>query len=351
MSAWRAQKFYCLNTINNINRDYNDEQFDKIKNSFNKKANKLINNKKLRWAKKFEFMEALKTQTTRRLNKLINQNNINYDLYDVETFNEPSIFEQLKCIKINEPNDINGFYQFIITKDIPKEQPKFKDNNEPIEEFIFKCESEQQIKKDLKRFLKHIKFPSKVLIRFKGVVETATEENNYEYYDLRVKNGRYTTTSIINNVNDINTFVNNNIHQGIQTSINNFIETNSKSKLCVIYGLELSVYPLGLIGEFIPEITMKYESMNKKLKLYNCNDNLCFFAAYVYYLIDIGFINVKNSSPLSNQFRSCLKKVFTDFYDIDNSNFNNYKGINEEDILKFCDKFDLKIIVYNFNEN
>ena len=87
MSNWRAQKFYCLNTINNINRDYNDEQFDEMKNSFNKKANKLINNKKLRWAKKYEFMEALKTQTVRRLNRLINQNNINYDLYDVETFN------------------------------------------------------------------------------------------------------------------------------------------------------------------------------------------------------------------------------------------------------------------------
>ena len=368
MSNWRAQKFYCLNTINNINRDYNDEQFDKIKNSFNKKANKLINNKKLRWAKKFEFMEALKTQTVRRLNRLINESNINYDLEDVEVFNEPSIFEQLKCIKINEPNDINGFYQFIISKDIPDKQPTYKDNNEPIEEFIFKCESEQQIKKDLKRFLKHIKFPSKVLIRFKGVVETLIDEDNYEYYDLRVKNGRYTTTSIINNINDINTFVNNNIHQGIETSINNFIQTNSKSKLCVIYGLELSVYPLGSIGEFIPEITTKYESMNKKLKVYNCNDNLCFFAAYVYYLIDIGIIRVKNSSPLSNQFRSCLKKVFNDFYNsaragdlrtdyynsvfpAGNTDFNNYKGINEEDILKFCDKFDLKIIVYNFSEN
>ena len=297
-------------------------------------------------------MEKLKVQTTRKLNRLINKNSINYDLYDTEVFNEPSIFEQFKCIKINEPNDINGFYQFIITKDIPKHQPKYKNNNEPIEEFIFKCESEQQIKKDLKKFLKHIKFPSKVLIRFKGVVETAIDEEYYEYYDLRVKNGRFTTASIINNVNDINIFINNNIHEGIETSINNFIQTNSKSKLCVIYALELSVYPLGSIGEYIPEITIKYESMNKKLKVYNCNDNLCFFAAYVYYLIDIGFINVKNSSPLSNQFRSCLKKVFNDFYNsvfpAGNPDFNNYKGINEEDILKFCNKFDLKIIVYNF---
>ena len=49
MSNWRAHKFYCLNTINKINRDYNDyndEQFEKIKKSFNKEANKIINNKK-----------------------------------------------------------------------------------------------------------------------------------------------------------------------------------------------------------------------------------------------------------------------------------------------------------------
>ena len=258
----------------------------------------------------------------------------------------------MKCIKINEPNDLNGFYQFIITKDIPKDQPVYKDNGEPIEEFIFKCESEQQIKRDLKKFLKHIKFPSKVLIRYKGVVETPTDEQ-YDYYDLRVKQGRYTTASIINNIGDIKLFLNETIHQGIQTAINNFIQTNSKSKLCVIYALELSVYPLGSIGEYIPEITLKYESMNKKLKVYNCNDNLCFFAAYIYYLIDIGIIRVKNSSPLSNQFRACIKKVFNDFYDEhkDNQDFNNYKGINDEDILKFCDKFDLKIVVYNYDQN
>ena len=100
--------------------------------------------------------------------------------------------------------------------------------------------------------------------------------------------------------------------------------------------------------------------MNKKLKIYNCADNLCFFAAYVYYLIDAQTFNIKNQSPLSNQFRSCLKKVFNDFYSQatersylsdESQNFNNYKGINDDEIIKFCDKYDLKIIVYNFNEN
>ena len=345
----------CLSTIDKVNNQFNKlnvEGINKIQKSFNRRVDKILNNKKLKWIYKDIEMDKLEVQTKRRINRYINNHNI------VEGFENDNIFEEIKCIKINEPNDINGFYQFISTRDIPQDQPKFTNKNEriedaklrePIEEFIFKCESEIQIKKDLKEFLKHIYFPSKVLIRFQGVVETQTDDDKYEYYDLKVKNGRYTTTSIIKNVNDIKTFVNNNIHNGINTSINNFIQTNSKSKLCVIYGLVLSVYPLGSIGEFIPEISLKFGSMIKKLRIYNCGDNLCFFAAYVYYLIDIGMLKVKNPSPLNYQFRSYLKKVFNDFYY--GLDFNNYKGINEEDILKFCDKYDLKIVVYNFNEN
>ena len=361
MSNWRTYKKYCFHVIDKMNNQYFNkyqdiEGFDELQKSFTRKSNRIINEKKLKWKKRQHIFKALQKQTVRRAERLINDNNINNDLYDVEALIEPSIFEQLKCIKINEPNDINGFYQFIITKDIPEQQPKYKNNNEPVIDFIFKCESEKQIKHDLKKFLKHIHFPSKVLIRFQGVVETLVEDDNYEYYDLRVKNGRYTTTSIIQSLEDINKCVNNNIHDGINTAINNFVQTNSKSKLCAIYGLELSVYPLGSIGEFIPEISFKFGSMIKKLKIYNCGDNLCFFAAYVYYLIDIGILHLKNPSPLNNQFRSCLKKVFNDFYvsvfpDGSTEDFNNYKGINDNDIIKFCDKYDLKIVVYNFNEN
>ena len=252
--------------------------------------------------KRVKLIRLLRKQTIRRAERLINENNILYDLNDID------MFEEFKCIKINEPNDIIKFYNFVSTKEIPNEIPIIKNNNEPIEEYEFKCESEKQIKHDLKEFLKHIHFPSKVLIRFHGVVETLIDDNYYEYYDLRIKNGRYTTAFIINNYDDIKTFVNEVLNNGINTSINNFVQTNSKSKLCVIYGLELSVYPLGSIGEFIPEINIKYSSMYKKLKLYNCNDNLCFFAAYVYYLIDIGILKIKNPSPLNNQFRSCVKK-------------------------------------------
>ena len=123
MSNWRPYKFYCLNTIDKINNTYfnnNDENLIKIQNSFNRKANKLINDKKLRWIQKSNIMERLETRTLRRINRLNNQNNINYDLFDTEIFNEPSIYEQLKCIKINEPHDLNSFYQFITNKDIPK---------------------------------------------------------------------------------------------------------------------------------------------------------------------------------------------------------------------------------------
>ena len=336
---------YCLNTIDKLNSTYfSDNTFEGLKKSFHRNTNKILNSK-YKWNDKAYLIRRYKQKFERKIKRTLTQRNINYNLDDVEIFNEPNVFQQMKGIKINEPNDINGFYQFLITKEIPDgathlgeaQQPKYKNTDEPIEEYFFKCESEQQIKKDLKKFLRCIKFPSKILIRFKGVVETPLDDDNYGYYDLLVKNGRYTTVSIINNINNINTFVNNKLHEAIETAINNFIETNSKSKLCVIYGLELSVYPLGSVGEYIPEITTKYENMSKKLRVYNCNDGLCFFAAYVYYLMDIGFINIKNPSPLSNLFRSSLKKVFNDYYD-ENNDFNNYKGINEEDILKFCDK-------------
>ena len=307
MSDWRTHKKYCLNKIDLINKKLvkrNDiEGFNELQNSFKRKSNKIINTKKLTWAKKRRIINKLERQTVRRANRLINENNVFYDLKDVD------IFQEFKFIKINEPNDILKFYNFISTKEIPKDIPKIqKQLLEPIEEYEFKCESEKQIKHDLKEFLKHIHFPSKVLIRFLGVVETLIDDETYEYYDLRIRNGRYTTTAIINNVNDIIKFVKETLTEGINTSINNFIETNSKSKLCVIYGLQLSVYPLGLTGEFIPEINTKYSSMFKKLKIYNCNDNLCFFAAYIYYLCNIGILKIKNPSPLNNQFRSCIKK-------------------------------------------
>jgi len=355
MSNWRYDKFYCLNLINDINKQYfnkyqDNNDFGKLQKSFTRKSNRILNSKKLKWSERRFIFDALEKQTVRKAERLINDMNRFEDLNEIDTF------EEIKCIKINEPNDLQAFYQFIISKEIPTEQPKYNNNNEPVEGFIFKCESERQIKRDLKEFLKHIHFPSKVLIRFQGVVETLVEDEKYEYYDLRIKQGRYTTASIIQSIQDIKNTVNNNIHDGINTAINNFVETNSKSKLCVIYGLELSVYPLGSIGEFIPEISFKFGNMIKRLKIYNCGDNLCFFAAYVYYLIDIGILHLKNPSPLNNQFRSCLKKVFDEYYNDSTPtgvqlNFNNYKGINDNDIIKFCDKYDLKIIVYNFNES
>ncbi len=154
MSYWRKYKKYYLNSI----EKFNNNNYVDIQKSFNKESTNIMNDKKLTWKKRAILMHGLKKSTLRKINRFDNNNNINYDLDDVEAFNEPTIFEQLKCIKINEPNDLNGFYQFIITKDIPKDQPVYKDNGEPIEEFIFKCESEQQIKRDLKKFLKHIKF-------------------------------------------------------------------------------------------------------------------------------------------------------------------------------------------------
>ena len=186
--SWRNHKNYCLSVMDKFDNNYkqfeNIEGFKKIRNSFKRNSNKIIRLKRTRWIDKHKAINKYERHIERRILRFVNEHNTNFDLDDVEAFNEPNIFEQLKCIKINEPNDLNGFYQFIIKKDIPTDgakhlseaqQPKFIDNNEPIEEFIFKCESEKQIKKDLKKFLKHIKFPSKVLIRFKGVVETPVE--------------------------------------------------------------------------------------------------------------------------------------------------------------------------------
>ena len=262
MSDWRTHKKYCLNKIDSINKKLtkreNIEGFNELQNSFNRKSNKIINTKKLKWVQKRRIINLLEKQTYRRGRRILNENNVFYDLKDV------NVFEQFKFIKINNPNDMFKFYNFISTKEIPNDTPKIENNNEPIEEYEFKCESEKQIKHDLREFLKHIHFPSKILIRFLGVVETLIDDESYEYYDLRIRNGRYTTTAIINNVNDINKFVKETLTEGINTSINNFIETNSKSKLCVIYGLQLSVYPLGLTGEFIPEINTKYSTMFKK---------------------------------------------------------------------------------------
>ena len=168
--SWRQSKKYCLNTVDDLNKTYfNDNQFENLKNSFHRTTNKILNSK-YKWKDKEDLIRRYKQRFERKIKRTLNERNINYDLNDVEMFNEPNIFEQLKCIKINEPNDIYGFYQFISSKDIPSEIPKYHNTDEPIEEFVFRCESEKQIKKDLKQFLKHIKFPSKVLIRFIGVV-------------------------------------------------------------------------------------------------------------------------------------------------------------------------------------
>ena len=56
MSDWRTHKKYCLNKIDLINKKLvkrNDiEGFNELQNSFKRKSNKIINTKKLTWAKK-----------------------------------------------------------------------------------------------------------------------------------------------------------------------------------------------------------------------------------------------------------------------------------------------------------
>ena len=356
MNSWRTYKKLSYNNalktyknfikpliINNVNGS------DLIQKTYLKNAKKILHNKKLRWIDRLEKIKDFNQKTINTIN-----NNFGYVL---KSFNK---FKHLKFVEVNEPNDINKFYQFINLKDIQNENPKtYINNNEPVSKYNFKVESEEQIKEDLKEFLKHIPFPSKILIQFNGVVERSIDNDEYEYFDLIYKGTKASSAAVINSIKDIDIFLNNGFVKGLNTTIENFYKNDSKSKLSVIYGVDIIIYPLGTIGEYIPEISLKYSGMYKKIKLYNCNDNLCFFAAYVYYLLSKKQIKCNNPSPLNNQFRTFIKKVFDEFYNIEaretshteNIDFKNYQGIKEDEIKIFCDKYDLKIIVYNFNEN
>ena len=130
MSNWRAIKNCCLNKIDSINYKLNKrnniEGINELQNSFIKKSNRIINTKKLKWVKKRKIINMLLKQTTRRAIRIINENNVFYDLKD------GNAFEEFKCIKINEPNDLVKFYDFISTKEIPEEIPKIENNSELI---------------------------------------------------------------------------------------------------------------------------------------------------------------------------------------------------------------------------
>lgn len=368
MNSWRTFKKLSYDESKEILNNFiqpllkkNIKDSKKIHKTYSRYTLNTLNNKKLKWIDKLEKIRKINEKTKTFINDRYG--------YVLESYDK---FKHLKFIEINEPNDINKFYQFINLKDIRNKNPKeYINNNEPVSKYNFKVESEEQIKQDLKEFLKHIPFPSKILIQFNGVVERSINDNDYEYFDLIYKGTKKSSAAVINSIKDIETFLNNGFVKGLKTTIENFYQDDTKSKLSIIYGLDLIIYPLGTIGEYIPEISLKYSSMYKKLKLYNCNDNLCFFAAYVYFLLSIKIIKCNNPSPLNNQFRTYIKRVFDDFYycgeaaphsninisvcgdpgGATNINFNNYKGIKEDEIKIFCDKYDLKIVVYNFNES
>ena len=113
MSNWRRYKQYCLNQVNTKQFEQLPE-YEKIKsihNSFKRKANIIINTKKFKWVDKVKLMNMLKTQSLRKAKRLINESNV------VEGFEDTDMFlsrvEKIKCIKINEPNDLFKFYNFL----------------------------------------------------------------------------------------------------------------------------------------------------------------------------------------------------------------------------------------------
>ena len=104
---WLRHKKYCLNVMDKFDNKYKQfesvEGFKSIRNSFKRNSNKIIKLNKVKWIDKHKAIEKYERHIDRRINRLTNTSNYNLD--DIELFKEPNIFEQLKCIKINEPND------------------------------------------------------------------------------------------------------------------------------------------------------------------------------------------------------------------------------------------------------